>query len=144
MAQAHLRILVLALLSIIVTSIFLASFTAQLHVRDDEIWDKAVRQGTLLQQQMESRCYPDIANPITREQLEKLDFQIGSDDSSRWPPKSGILRVFNILVMETMGWTEGMDYWTIECERKCKTFFGFEFLPSITGVQSYLASHGRC
>lgn len=68
---------------------------------------------------MESGCFPDIKDPITLPQLEALGFQIGHDASSKWPPKFGVLRVFNDLVMEKMGWSEGMDYWTTDCQRRC-------------------------
>ncbi|KAL8678992.1 MAG: hypothetical protein Q9186_004713, partial [Xanthomendoza sp. 1 TL-2023] len=56
-------------------------------INNDEDWDSAVVKGRNLYAQLQSGCYPDKTDPITREQLVASGYKIGeAGDDSAWPP----------------------------------------------------------
>ena len=78
----------------------------------DDIWFTAISKGTILYRQLQSGCYPDKQNPITRVQLVAKGWSIGEDDISEWPPRFDYQYAFRNFVMETMRWTRNKHYWT--------------------------------
>ena len=111
--------LLISLLFTSLSTIFAISLPPPSSVGSDLDWKTAVHRGTTLYQQLESGCYPDVVNPITRDQLLAIGFEFGDDEASTWPPIFNTQRVFDEAVVKAMKWTIGKDYWTSSCKRYC-------------------------
>lgn len=82
------------------------------NLSDDDVWSTAISKGTILHRQLQSGCYPERQNSITRAQLVARGWTIGEDDISEWPPTFDYQYAFRDFVMDAMRWTKNKHYWT--------------------------------
>lgn len=100
---------------------------------EDRYWAIAVRKGTTYFDYMETGCYPDKSNPLDKDDLEALGWQIS------WPPKLGRFDTQWIDgdAFEKFGWMDPEEgaFWSNEVRRDCESLS--LLLPSSSGGPPY-------
>lgn len=75
-------------------------------------WNKAVRKGKQLFQQLQSESCPDKVGPATVEDLLADKWSLGD-----WPPMTESLEVFSPPIAQMFRWTSGKDYYKVVATR---------------------------
>ncbi|KAL8950684.1 MAG: hypothetical protein Q9222_003294 [Ikaeria aurantiellina] len=125
-----------ALLLILIESrLVLSLYVPSVRVADAN-WNAAVEKGSRVLEELAKGCYPDTVDPITREDLVAIGYQIGNDDISRWPPTWGMPSTWDELAIKMFKWTVKQNgYWKTSINRVYfspwhdPTTYGYEFSP---------------
>lgn len=130
-----------AILSLLLTSVLLLLTLCIPYLTlatNDATWATAVQKGTKLFQLLQSGCYPDKVNPLSRESLMALGWRVGvgSEPDQNWPPKFHKDSHFSQREQKFFKWSERADaYWSTTVNHFSKASL---FLPLLTYLRILL------